>query len=279
MLKVAYYGEPGSFSEEGALKCFEHERVQKFVPCGKMMKRVFEKVISGEVDLGVVPVENSNAGIVNTTYDLLREEKVYVVKETILKIKQYLLANEGVTINQIKKVYSHPVAIQQCSRFLREHGFEVIDGGDTASCAKKVKIENLTDAGAIGSKRSAEVYGLNILESNIQNDETNFTRFFVIGREPYKKKGNKTSIVFDLRNGLNSLYKCLGFFVKREIKIVKLESRPGPRPFEYIIYMDFLGYPHDAKEKDALHDLLFNCQNLKIIGNYMAATLPALQSY
>ena len=126
MLKVAYYGEPGSFSEEGALKCFEHERVQKFVPCGKMMKRVFEKVISGEVDLGVVPVENSNAGIVNTTYDLLREEKVYVVKETILKIKQYLLANEGVTINQIKKVYSHPVAIQQCSRFLREHGFEAV---------------------------------------------------------------------------------------------------------------------------------------------------------
>jgi len=273
-LKVAHYGEPGSFSEEGARKCFEGERVKEYIPCGKMTRIVFDKVISGEADCGVVPVENSNAGIVNTTYDLLRDETVYVIREEILHIRQYLLANHGIGINQLKRVYSHPVAIQQCSRFLQEHRFQVIDGGDTASCANKVKNEKLDDAGAIGSRRSAEVYDLDVLASNIQNDENNFTRFFVISKETYKKRGNKTSIVFDLRNGLNSLYKCLGFFIRRNITIVKLESRPSRRPFDDTIYMDFLGYPHGVKEKDALHDLLFNCQNLKIIGNYMVAKLP-----
>ena len=274
MDRVAYYGKKGSFSEEGALLCFKGKNAS-FIPCGKSIDEVFSKVVRGEADYGVVPAENSNAGIVNRTYDLLLEEKVNVVGEEILRIRQFLLANKGVKIDQIKTIYSHPVANAQCSRFLRKYNWDIVNYADTASCVEKIKKEKIMDAGAIASKRSTAVYDMEILQEDIQNDEKNFTRFFIISKGAFSDRGDKTSIVIGLRNGLNALYEYIGFLVKRDIKIVKLESRPQRNmPFEYIIYMDFMGNPKGKEVKDALIDILLNTHFMRVIGTYKAAAIP-----
>ncbi|MDI6810272.1 MAG: prephenate dehydratase domain-containing protein [archaeon] len=272
-ITIGYYGNPGSFSEEGAFECFTEQNVH-FVPCGKSIEAVFSKVVIGEVDYGIVPVENSNHGIINETYDLLLQEKVYIVRETISRIQQSLLANKGVGIDQLKRVYSHVVAISQCKDFLKAHTWEVIPLGDTATCAEKIKKEKSQDAGAIASKRAAQFYDLEILEDIAVHNDI-YTRFFGISKKLFESKGDKTSIALGLRDGLNSLYDYMGFFVKRDIKIVKLESRPiKNRPFEYILYMDFLGDPREGTVKDALNELLLASEFVKVLGTYKAATLP-----
>jgi prephenate dehydratase len=174
-------------------------------------------------------------------------------------------------LDDIKRIYSHPVANAQCSRFLKTRNWEIINYLDTASCVEKIKKENVKDAAAIASKRAAEVYDVDILVSNIQNDDNNFTRFFVISKTRSEEEGNKTSIVIGLRDGLNALYDYLGFLVKRGIKIVLIQSRPSRRlPFEYVIYVDFMGSPSEQKVREAMADLLVNCSFVKFIGSYKA---------
>jgi len=271
--KVAFYGAIGSFSHVGAKKCFINESLE-FIPCGKMFERVFEKVVGKKVEFGVVPVENNSHGIIDEVYDLLLEEKIYVVKESISRIEHYLLANRGAKICDIKQVYSHVAARSQCKKFLTPKEWKFIPMGDTAGAVEKLKAEKSLDTAAIASREAAEIYGMEILKENIQDYEDNYTRFFTIAREAEVKGANKTSIVLGLRNGLNSLYKYMGFFVNRNITIVNLESRPrGGKLFEYVIYMDFAGTIDDASVQGAIIDLTKTCQFLKFIGSYKAAIL------
>ena len=273
-IKVAYYGEQGSFSEEGALSCFRDADAD-FSPCGKKIGKVFETVVTNKADYGVVPVENSNTGIIYETYDLLLKEKIFVVKEYINKIDQYLLANNDVKIGQVKKVYSHPAALFQCKKYLNSRDWETFTIGDTASAVKKVKNDNLVDAAAVASKKAAKDYGMQILRENIQDSENDYTRFFVIGKKQIEGKHDKTSIVLGLRNGLNSLHEYMGFFVKRRITIVKLDSRPDrDKPFDYIIYMDFQGNMNDRDVKDAMSELVQNCGFVRFLGSYKACKYP-----
>jgi prephenate dehydratase len=271
---IIYYGQEGSFTEEAALKYFEAIDAQ-FIPSSKFLENVFSAVVKGEADYGVVPVENSDAGIVNQTYDLLLEEKAYVIGEIILRINQCLLVNKGITIDKIRRVYSHPTALLQCSKFLQKHGWDIIAEADTASCAKKLKSESIMDAGVIAGKRASIVYDLEILEEGIQNDINNFTRFFIISGKKFEGYANKTSIIIGIRGSLNEIYDYLESFVKRNILIQKIESRPSKsRPFEYILYIDFLGDPNETRVKDAMNELLHKSQFVKLIGTYKAAEFP-----
>ena len=276
MVIVAFYGRKGSFSEEGALKFAKNLRGVRYLECGKSIEEVFLAVNEGKADYGVVPVENSNHGIITKVYDLLLKRKGYIVGEVVLPIIQCLLAKTGATFDSLKKIYTHPAALSQCERFLRTYPKWEIDTtyGDTATCARLVAESKSVEIGAIGNKRAAEVYGLKVLQDNIQTGEKNFTRFFALCMKPLKGEKNKTSIAFKLRDGLNSLYWCISEFVKNDIKIVHISTRPSEEPFEYVIYLDYLGGPKDPKVKEAERTLFRLGRDITILGEYLAAPMP-----
>lgn len=276
---IGFYGERGSFSEEGALSCIGNFGLAKnneinLIPCGKVIEDIFSKVVNKELDFGVVPVENSTSGIINVTYDLLLDEKIYVVGEGINRIEQHLMVNKGVTVDQIEDIYSHKAAIYQCKKFFRSGNWKQYTGLDTASAVRRVKEDKLTNAAAIAGKRAAEVYDMEIIQKNIEDSMDNFTRFFMISRTCKNiEDADKTSIAIELKNGLKSLAPYLELFVENEIEIVSVQPRPSrSRIFEYIVYLDFYGTLDDAKVKKILPELVKKTQHFGFLGSYKKAT-------
>mgnify|MGYP000341893312 CR=1 FL=1 len=269
-LKVAFQGEIGAYSEIAVYKHFTSD-VQT-IPC-KSFSDVFKSVEAGNVDYGVVPVENSIEGSVNQVYDLFLEYDLKVCGEIILKIEHCLLANRNADLNSIKVVYSHPQALAQCSNFLERLGCEIIPTYDTAGGAKIVKERGTNDVAAIASERAAEIYGMKILARDISNTPDNYTRFLVISTEDSPPTGNdKTSIIFSLKHVPGSLYKALEEFALREINLTKIESRPTKRrPWEYNFYLDFEGHRNDPKCMEALKGLEKRATFIKILGSYPKA--------
>jgi len=269
-LKVAFQGEIGAYSEIAVYKHFTSD-VQT-IPC-KSFSDVFKSVEAGNVDYGVVPIENSIEGSVNQVYDLFLEYDLKVCGEIILKIEHCLLANRNADLNSIKVVYSHPQALAQCSNFLERLGYEIIPTYDTAGGAKIVKERGTNDVAAIASERAAEIYGMKILARDISNTPDNYTRFLVISTENSPPTGNdKTSIIFSLKHVPGSLYKALEEFALREINLTKIESRPTKRrPWEYNFYLDFEGHRNDPKCMEALKGLEKKATFIKILGSYPKA--------
>jgi len=269
-LKVAFQGEIGAYSEIAVYKHFTSD-VQT-IPC-KSFSDVFKSVEAGNVDYGVVPVENSIEGSVNQVYDLFLEYDLEVCGEIILKIEHCLLANRNADLNSIKVVYSHPQALAQCSNFLERLGCKIIPTYDTAGGAKIVKERGTNDVAAIASERAAEIYGMKILARDISNTPDNYTRFLVISTEDSPPTGNdKTSIIFSLKHVPGSLYKALEEFALREINLTKIESRPTKRrPWEYNFYLDFEGHRNDPKCMEALKGLEKRATFIKILGSYPKA--------
>ena len=269
-LKVAFQGEIGAYSEIAVYKHFTLD-VQA-VPY-KSFSDVFKSVEAGNVDYGIVPIENSIEGSVNQVYDLFLEYDLEVCGEIILKIEHCLLANRNADLNSIKVVYSHPQALAQCSNFLERLGCKIIPTYDTAGGAKIVKERGTNDVAAIASERAAEIYGMKILARDISNTPDNYTRFLVISREDSPPTGNdKTSIIFSLRHVPGSLYKALEEFAVREINLTKIESRPTKRrPWEYNFYLDFEGHRNDPKCMEALRGLEKKATFIKILGSYPKA--------
>lgn len=280
-INIGFYGSEGAFSEEGALSCIKNFSLSKnnemnLISCGKEIEEVFLKVLNKEVDFGVVPVENSRAGIINKTYDLLLGEKIYVVGEGINKIEQHLIVNPGVKLEQIEEVYSHGIAIDQCKKFLKFGHWRTFASGDTATSVREVKERGLTNAAAIAGERAAKIYGMEIIKNNIEDDINNFTRFFMISRKLIEiEDADKTSIAIELRNGLNSLSPYLELFVKNEIEILSMQSRPSKeRTFEYVVYLDFMGTLQDEKVKEILPELLQKTGYFRFLGSYRKAKPP-----
>ena len=269
-LKVAFQGEIGAYSEIAVYKHFTSD-VQT-IPC-KSFSDVFKSVEAGNVDYGIVPIENSIEGSVNQVYDLFLEYDLKVCGEVILKIEHCLLANRNADLNSIKVVYSHPQALAQCSDFLERLGCEIIPTYDTAGGAKIVKERGTNDVAAIASERAAEIYGMKILARDISNTPDNYTRFLVISMEDLPPTGNdKTSIIFSLKHVPGSLYKALKEFALREINLTKIESRPTKRrPWEYNFYLDFEGHRNDPKCMEALKGLEKKATFIKILGSYPKA--------
>ncbi|OGN90682.1 MAG: hypothetical protein A2Z70_04380 [Chloroflexi bacterium RBG_13_48_17] len=269
MTKVAFQGERGAFSEDAVITFFEDAELFP----SKYIADVFEAVLGNNVDFGVVPVENSQAGSINDTYDLLLSFPLNIFGEIHLRISHCLMALPGETLDGIKVIYSHPQALAQCEEFLRKLKAEIVPTYDTAGSAKRIKEAGLKGSAAVASKRAAQIYGLEVLAEGIETNPNNYTRFFVLSKkkaEPSPK--SKTSLVFSTKNLPGALYACLGAFATRNINLTKLESRPSrDKPWEYIFYVDFEGHIDDPVCQEALTELKRNTNFIKILGCYPRA--------
>jgi prephenate dehydratase len=269
MIKAAFQGERGAFSEIAAKKFFG-EKVK--VSPSYSFDEVFQKVKKGEADYGVIPIENSLYGSIFETYDLLLKYSLSIVGELNLQINHYLIAAKNFKISQIKKIYSHPQALGQCSNFLNKlKNTKVLPAYDTAGSALlAIKGQNERVA-AITSKEAADIYNLKILKSNIQNNEENFTRFLIISKKKNSKNITqpKSSLCFELKSIPGALFKALSVFALRDIDLVKIESRPIPhKPFQYMFYVDLLGDLKDDKINLALNHLNEISLTIKKFGSY-----------
>jgi prephenate dehydratase len=268
-MKVAIQGELGAFSHEAARRMAPGCTI---VPCARSME-VFDRLEAGSANIAVIPIENSLAGSVTEHFDLLLARDVFIQKEFRLRIVHNLIAAPGVKLRDLRKAYSHPVALDQCRDFFRKNDkIEASPFYDTAGSVKYVTEKRVKDAAGIAGKQSAAVYKGKILAAGIEDDKKNFTRFFLIRRKRNVLAGaNKTSIAFRLKNVPGALYKALSVFALRDISLSKIESRPmRGRPWEYVFYTDFLR-GDDAIARTALNHLGEVADLVKVLGIYPAA--------
>jgi prephenate dehydratase len=268
-MKVAIQGECGSFSHEAAKRMV---RGCSIAACARSAE-VFERLERGRVEAAVVPIENSLAGSVGEHFDLLLARRVFVQREFRLRIVHNLIAAPGVNLADVRKVYSHPVALDQCrDLFRRRRTFEAVPFYDTAGSVKHVVAEKLPDAAAIASLQAASVYKGRILARGIEDDKQNFTRFFLLRKRPLVLPGaSKTSIAFIMKNLPGVLFKALSVFALRDISLSKIESRPRRgRPWEYVFFVDYLR-GDDEVARSALRHLKEVAEIVKVLGIYPAA--------
>ena len=264
--RVGYQGEPGAFSERAVGALFPDAEA---VPI-RTLRQVFEALERGDVDHGVVPLENSLAGSINETYDLLSAGKAFVVGEVVVAVDHALLALPGTRLEDIRLVASHPQALAQCDEFLATIDADPIPVYDTAGAAKRIAEEKREGEAAIASEEAAHIYGLEILASRIQTSQINQTRFAAIARELEPlAPADKTSLLLELRHEPGSLYRCLRPFAERGLNLSKLESRPiGDRPWEYWFYLDVQAGIGDAGLAAALADLEAEAGRVQVVGSY-----------
>ena len=265
-ITIACQGVSGSYSSIAAKSLYKNANLS----FSNDFNDVFEKVISGECNFGIVPIENTCAGSVTDNYDLLLKYDVVIVKTLTLQVNHCLLAKKGTDIDKITKIYSHPQALSQCSDFFARHSnIEKVPFSNTATAAKFVSESN-ENIGAIASYSAKEQYGLEILEEKIQNQTNNFTRFALIAKKSIDNdKSNVVSIALRLSHNPSTLYNALGAISKRGINMLRLQSRPIPScPFEFMFYIDFTGNIKDDGVKNALKEIEEQCVFLKILGNY-----------
>ena len=266
-MRIAYQGEPGAYSEAAALRYGPHAQA---VPC-ESFDEVFASVGDSKVTHGILPIENSIGGSIHRNYDLLLEHDLPIVGEVLLQVSHNLLVYPGTRLQDVKKVYSHPQGLAQCEAFLSGlKGVEIVATYDTAGSAKMIRDKEIRDAAAIASARAAEVFGLLVLESGIQDFKENITRFIVISKTPSDpERADKTMIVFTLPNVPGALFKALSVFALRDIDLTKLESRPvRGRAFEYLFYADIAVPRQDVQCTRALVHLAEFARSMRTLGSY-----------
>lgn len=270
---VAYQGEAGAYSEEGANQLFPGAEL---IPLSSIRK-VFEAVEVGRVDFGLVPVDNSQAGSINETYDLFLKHGLHLVGETIVRVDHCLLALPGTNLDDLTEVISHPQAIAQSEEFLSALELKVRAEYDTAGSAKTIVDEKLEATGAIASKRAAELYGLDVLAEKIQTYPDNYTRFGALSRNPEAlEEPNKCSLVFGVGHVPGCLYRCIGAFSERHLNLGKIESRPrAGRPWEYVIYIDIEAPANVPEVIEALAEMSEHATFIRVLGSYSGRTAVA----
>lgn len=270
---AAFQGERGAFSEEAARKLLGAD--VKVAPCQRF-EEVFEALASKKVDAAVIPIENTLHGSIHENYDHLLRFGLPIVGETNLRIVHNLISPGKIRFRDIRRVYSHPVALNQCLQFFKENPqIEKVQFYDTAGSVKHLA-ENLEPgAAAIASSVAAEFYGAHIVKRSIEDDRQNYTRFFLLRRKPIPFPGDgkngkwKTSIVFNLRNVPGALFRAMSVFALRDIDLAKIESRPlRGKPWEYHFYVDFLEHCENDTAKKALGHLEEFAQSVHILGCY-----------
>lgn len=269
-VRVAFQGETGAYSEEAAFQFFGSGVQLK--PC-ESLDDAFKAVEQGDMQYGIVPVENSLEGSISRTYDLLLDSNLKVSGEAELRVVHCLIGVPEARLDSIKKVYSHPQALGQCKTFLRQLGFELLPTYDTAGSVKLIKERGCVDEGAIASARAAEIYGMKVLARGIEDNPNNFTRFFILSQHDSPPTGNdKTSIVFSVKHKPGALYGALRELAERKINLTKIESRPTrQKPWEYNFYVDFEGHREDKVFQEALKSLEDSTIFVKVLGSYPRA--------
>ena len=263
-MRIAFQGEPGAYSEAAALTYSAHAEP---LSC-KTFDEVFDAVLHKKATHGIVPMENSIGGTIHRNYDLLVDHDIPITGEVELDVVHCLQALPGTKIADIKIVYSHPQALAQCERYLKDLGVTVEAIYDTAGGAKLVAEQKMNGAAALASRRAADVFGLEVLQEAVQDYEYNITRFFVVGGTA-EADANKTTIVFALPSTPGSLFKALSVFALRDINLSKLESRPiRGRPWEYLFYVDLETRRDDLVCARALSQLGEFAKWVRVLGTY-----------
>jgi len=263
---VAILGPRGTFSEEAALKFFENPN---FILSGDIGE-VFETVAANKADYGIVPVENSLEGSVGMTLETLIKELAKIYGEVTLDIKHHLLAPDTVDLNQVKVVASHPHALAQCKEFIRKNKLSTMNYTSTAEAARDISKTKPSKTAAIASEAAASIYNLKVIETEIQDDYLNQTRFLVIHKGDHDPTDDdKTSIVVALNDKPGALYELLGAFAERQINLTKIESRPSRKALgDYIFYIDLDGHRTNPLIENVLSDLEKRSSFLKVLGSY-----------
>jgi prephenate dehydratase len=274
--RVAFQGEKGAFSQQ-AIRQFFGERAE-VVPCQRF-EDVFVRLRDKEVAAAVIPIENTLAGSVHENYDHLVHFNLEICGETNVRINHNLIAAPGVRFRDLRRVFSHPVALNQCLNFFAHNPkIQKEPFYDTAGSVKMVLEEKLTDAAAIGSAVAAEIYGGAVLRRALEDDRRNFTRFFLLRRPEdarrhvppaARNREWKITLVFSTRNIPGSLFRALSALALRDINLAKIESRPlRGRPWEYMFYLDLLGRTEDVRVQKALGHLEELADFLRVLGCY-----------
>lgn len=273
MSTVAYQGEPGAYSERAVAALFP-EAVP--MPCDTV-RLVFSRVTSGGADFGVVPLENSQAGSVNETYDLLQHTSLLrIVGEALVRVDHALLGVPGARLEEIRRAHSHWQALAQCEEFLASLRIEPVPVHDTAGAARLVAERGDRQDAAIASVDAGERFDLAVLAERIQTEKENLTKFAAIGtRDPELGAPDKTSLVMAVRDEPGSLLASLQPFALRHINLHKLESRPRRgKPFEYVFYVDLMAPAEDPDVTAALGEVAEHTSLLRVLGSYRAAGEP-----
>jgi prephenate dehydratase len=273
--KIAFQGERGAFSEDAARQLLG-TNIQT-VAC-RTFEEMFAAVSSGAVDAAAAPIENSLAGSVHKNYDLLMEHDLTIIGETNVRIILHLIAPRGVSLSQLLRVHSHPVALAQCERFLRANPqLEVCPAYDTAGSVKMIVDGNTGEDAAIAGATAAAVYSADIVAESIEDNPQNFTRFLLLCRPDratgikttVKTDQRKTSIVFRVANKPGGLFRSLAAFALRDIDLTKIESRPiEGRPWEYSFYLDLIGDQNEPHVERALANLAELAESVRVLGSY-----------
>jgi len=277
--RAAFQGELGAFSQVAARRLAGDGFVPVPMPT---FEEVFVSVVNGKCHCAVIPIENTLHGSVHENYDHLLKYQLAIRGEAFVRIVHNLIAPPGVTFRKIQRVYSHPVALNQCRKFFEENPqIERTSFYDTAGSVKMVMENKLADAAAIASAEAAQIYSAKILRKSIEDDRENFTRFFLLekpkpGKPNYPKFNAgtkyKTTVAFTTRNIPGALFRSLSAFALRDINLTKIESRPlRGKPWEYLFYLDFIGHVEDPVCRNALNHLAELADMLRVPGCYPAA--------
>ncbi len=272
-IKVSYQGTDGAFSHQAAMRHFE-QRYSNVECIGyTRFDEAAQAVEDAEVDVGFLPIENTTAGSINDTYDLLNEKELYIIGEEILKVQHCLMGPEDVPIENIRRILSHPQAIAQCSKFLTSlPRCHVESYFDTAMAARKVRDDADLSQAAIASAFAAEIYGLKILKRDLANQKENYTRFVIVSSESVTcdpQLNCKTSLIFATVDEKGALLKCLNLLGDNGINMTKLESRPRMgHPWQSLFYLDIEGNIQEPRIEDALQKLQKKAQYFKNLGSY-----------
>ena len=272
--RVAFQGERGAFSEQAAINLLgEH-----IAPVPRpTFESLFAAITDGAADLILAPIENALAGSVHRSYDLLLASNLVIVGEVVIPIAMYLIGPPGAQWENVRSVESHPVALAQCERFFGAHPhIRRVVAEDTAGSVSNVVRAADASRAAIAGLRAADVYGGVILREHVEDDRANFTRFLLLSSDAKIPRGaNKLSLVLRLAHQPGSLQAALEPFAKRQINLLRIESRPIPgHPWEYRFYLDLAASMDDAKVKNALEELRKLGNEVRVLGCYVAAQTP-----
>ena len=276
--KISFQGKDGAYSH---LAIQEVYSAAQHIPCN-----TFEKTIdlaeTGQVDLAMIPIENSAAGRVAGIHRLLPKSNLHVIGEHFQKVEHHLLIHQDSDLSKIKKVISHEQALAQCSNKIQEKNYEILIGADTAGSAKNISESNILDTAAIASKLAADIYSLKIIDDNFANSANNITRFFIMSQEAnnsYDEKKNYISaFLFSVKNTPGSLFKVMGGFATNNVNMIKLESYNYGEQFTITeFYCEIEGHPSQHNTKLALDDLNHYCSKVKNLGVFEKSSYRSRQ--
>ncbi len=267
-IHVVYQGVEGAYSHAAMQTYFgkgtESFHVRKF-------RDAMEAIADGSADYAVLPIENTTAGIVADNFDLLVDFENYIVAEQIIPVEHVLMAAPGTTVEEIRKVFSHPQALSQCEGLFSRHpDWQAVAYDNTALAARKIAGDKKKDEAAIGSRFAAEHFGLEVLQEHVNDLEENATRFMIVTNQRIFVKGaKKITICFELPHSSGTLYNILSNFIYNDVNMTHIESRPIPgRNWEYRFFIDFEGNLNDASVRSALRGIRQEAIHMKILGNY-----------